>query len=274
MLHRVQAVSEVFGALQSAKAGASAFYTNFFPVEAKVQSWIAHEELWFERGERTTFFLRKDRDFWRLYICATDSAALQQELPKLSVLQTEPLIMDVVGNLQALGGWEPIVKGAGLHPYSRLQRMARIPQAGASIGPAEQRVEWAASEDLDSIIALLRNSFDHYADHLPPDYEVAAAIEAHQIIKVTCEGRLAAILFFETVGVTSTLRYWAVVAEFQSRRLGAAVIRHYFDIHRDVRRFLLWVVLANENALSKYGHYGYAADGLFDFVFVNDRIRL
>src|SRR5262249_27893997 len=157
-------------------------------------------------------------------------------------------------------------------PYSRLQRMARLPQTGVSAAPTEQSVEWAASEDRDSVVVLLRSSFDHFADQLPPDYEVAAAIAARQILKVNCEGTLAALLFFETVGVSSTLRYWAVGAPFQSRRLGAAVIRHYFAIHSGVRRFLLWVVTANQNALTKYQHYGYAADGLFDLVFVNDRI--
>src|SRR5215813_7719968 len=119
MLCRVQAVGDVFGAIQSAKANASAFCTNFFPVEAKLQSWIAHKELWFERCENTAFFLRKDRDFWRLYFCASDSAALQHELARLSVLHTEPIIMDVLGNNQILDGWVPIVKDAGLRPYSR-----------------------------------------------------------------------------------------------------------------------------------------------------------
>ena len=85
---------------------------------------------------------------------------------------------------------------------------------------------------------------------------------------------MAALLFFETVGLSSTLRYWAVDLAFQSRRLGGAVIRHYFAIHSGVRRFLLWVATANQNALTKYQHYGYAADGLFDLVFVNDRIGL
>jgi hypothetical protein len=243
-------------------------------VEAKVQNWIANEELWLDRHEQSTLFLRKDRDFWRLYFCASDSGALQRELPKLSVLESEPVVMDVLGNNQTLDGWMPIVKSAGFRPYSRLQRMARLPQASASLVPTEQTVEWAVPEDVQGVVRLLRDSFDHYADQLPPDYEVAAAIEARQILKIKCEGTLAALLFFETVGVTSTLRYWAVGASFQSRRLGAALIRHYFAIHSAVRRFLLWVVIANQNALAKYEHYGYAADGLFDVVFVNDRIAL
>jgi ribosomal protein S18 acetylase RimI-like enzyme len=83
---------------------------------------------------------------------------------------------------------------------------------------------------------------------------------------------LAAILFFETQGFTSILRYWAVAERFRSRRFGAAVMRHYLAMHSAVRRFLLWVVAANDNAVRKYQHYGYAPDGLLDQVLVNELV--
>ena len=41
----VATVSEVFDAIQRAKAGAPDFCTNFFPVQKKVQDWIDHDEL-------------------------------------------------------------------------------------------------------------------------------------------------------------------------------------------------------------------------------------
>ena len=40
-----------------------------------------------------------------------------------------------------------------------------------------------------------------------------------------------------------------------------------------VKRFILWVVATNENAVKKYQHYGYAADGLIDHVLANKMIR-
>ena len=41
----VTASSQVFDAIQKAKTGASAFCTNFFPVQAKLEGWINHGEL-------------------------------------------------------------------------------------------------------------------------------------------------------------------------------------------------------------------------------------
>jgi GNAT superfamily N-acetyltransferase len=83
---------------------------------------------------------------------------------------------------------------------------------------------------------------------------------------------LAAMLFFETQGFTSTVRYWVVSDKFQSRGFGSALMRHYFTLQSAVRRFILWVTIDNENALQKYRHYGYTPDGLVDHVLVNSLI--
>jgi hypothetical protein len=273
MLCQVQAVDQVFAAIQSVKTGAPAYCTNFYPVESKLESWIAHREMWFDADHATTFFLRKDRDFWRVYFCAPDQRSVAPDLAGLPVVQTERVVLDILGNEPALEAWLPGMKSAGLRPYSRLQRMARSPRASLSSSAAGESIGKAAAEDTSAVMGLLQNSFDHYADQLPPDYEVSSAIKAGQILKLNCDGVLAALLFFETTGLSSTLRYWAVGERFQSRGFGAALIRHYFSIHNTVRRFLLWVVLANQNALAKYQHYGYVGDGLFDLVLVNERIH-
>ncbi len=44
-MNPVTTVGEVLDAIQRAKAGASAFCTNFFPAQAKLQGWIDHGEL-------------------------------------------------------------------------------------------------------------------------------------------------------------------------------------------------------------------------------------
>ena len=41
-----------------------------------------------------------------------------------------------------------------------------------------------------------------------------------------------------------------------------------------VRRFILWVIADNANAIKKYQHYGYTPDGLVDCVLANERVRL
>ena len=89
-----------------------------------------------------------------------------------------------------------------------------------------------------------------------------------QIIKQN--GEIAALLFFETQGLTSSIRYWLVSEQFHSRGLGSTLILHYFSTQPAVRRFILWVTSTNENAIQKYQHYGYAPDGLVDHVLVSE----
>lgn len=269
----INTVSQVFDAIRAVKSAAPAFCTNFFPIERKVQAWIDHGELAGDLRDGTALFFRKDRDFWHLYFCAASPGTLERELISVKSLKTERMVVDLVGNEAALSELLTLLKRAGFRRYSQLQRMARSPESGlppASTGDAV--VTNAEPADREAIVDLLDSSFDRYADQLPTRHEIEAAIAGRQMLAIKCGEVLAAVLFFETQGLTSTIRYWAVAESFRSRRFGAALMRGYLQAHAAVRRFILWVVATNENAVQKYQHYGYAPDGLVDHVLANQLI--
>jgi Acetyltransferase (GNAT) family len=266
--------SEVFDATQKVKADAPAFCTNFFPVERKLQGWINHGELAGEFLNGAAFFFRRDRDFWHLYFCAKSVEVLEREIALLGKLQTERIVVDLIGSEGALADLVTLLERAGFRRYSRLQRMTRSTQSGLPRASTDKaQVVYADLTDRDAILDLLNCSFDRYADQLPMPHEIDAAIASRQMLAIKCEGKVAALLFFETQGFTSTIRYWVVSEAFRARRFGAALMHCYLEAQRAVRRFILWVVTANENAIRKYQHYGYAADGLIDHVLANDLIR-
>jgi hypothetical protein len=275
----VHRVAEIFDAIQQAKAGARAFCTNFFPVQARLQNWIDHEQVMRELRDGVIFFLRKDRDFWHLYFCADNPTSLAREIPTLSSIKTEPIVLDLVGNETALADLIGVFEALGFRRYARLVRLARA--TGHPLSPADRErgsdcapeLSFATTADSPSILGLLESSFDRYADQLPMRYEIEAAIADRQILVIRISGDLAALLFFETRGLTSTVRYWTVAEAFRSHRLGSALMRHYFAAQNAVRRFILWVTANNENALQKYRHYGYVPDGLVDYVLANALIR-
>jgi hypothetical protein len=268
-----QAIGVVSDAIQQVKAGAPAYCTNFFPVQRKLQEWVEHGELLVENRGEAAFFLRQDRDFWHFYFCARDVAALRREITALADLRSRRLAADLVGSEEALRDVIGALASAGFRPHARLQRMAR---AGgpmtlqASTGDAP--VGWTEQADGPAVLDLLEAAFDRFADQLPLLREIEAAIAARQILAVKVEGTLAAVLYFETQGFTSTVRYWAVAAQFRARRLGAVLMRRYLESHSAVRRFTLWVVADNRNAIEKYRHYRYEPDGLVDHVLVNELI--
>src|SRR5262245_10479584 len=121
----VHRVAEVFDAIQRAKAGATAFCTNFFPVQARLQGWIDHGELLSEVRDGAAFFLRKDRDFWHFYFCAANLSALEHEAPALPGLKAEPVVLDLIGPESALADVSRVLESIGFRRYARLVRLAR-----------------------------------------------------------------------------------------------------------------------------------------------------
>jgi len=260
----IQTPSQVFDAVQSAKAGAPAFCTNFFPVESKLRGWIDHGELFAELRNGATFFFRKDRDFLRLYFCAADVAALQREMVARPCVQTERVITDLVGKGPALDDLASAIESAGFRRHTLLQRLVRAagPESAAD-GPP---VGFAEKADSQAVLRLIESLFDHYGEQLPTLYEIESAVASRQILAARSNGKLAGVLFFETQGLASTIRFWAVAETFRDLKTGSALMRQYLKIHDAVRRFTLWVNANNENAIRKYRHFGYAPDGLIDRV--------
>jgi GNAT superfamily N-acetyltransferase len=263
----VRSPSEVLEAIQKVKAGSTGFCTNFFPVQAKLETWVAHKELSVHSLDGVTFFARKDRDFAHLYFCAGNSAVLGEQLPEFLANRSDKLSTDLVGPESSLTDLVKLIEQAGFSRYSRLVRLARVAALVEPVGAAPA-VEIPRDVDAPAILQLIEDMFDRFADQLPTLYEIEAAIAARQILMIKQNGDIAALLFFETQGVTSTIRYWLVSSQFHSRGLGSALIRHYFSSQATVRRFILWVTATNDNAIQKYQHYGYAPDGLVDHVLV------
>ena len=269
----IRTVNEVFDAIQQAKAGALEFGTNFFPVQRKLQDWIDHEELHGEFRDSASFFFRKDRDFRHLYFCSSSVSALQREIATLPALKTERVVLDLVGKEPGLSEQLPVWEAAGFRRYTRLFRMARASQPVAqAASAADTHVVFAVSADAPAILKLLEAGFDRYGEQLPTPYEIEVATESRQILVAKLDDAVAGLLFFETQGFTSTLRFWTVTEQFREMRFGSALMWQYFATQNAVRRFILWVAADNENAVQKYRHYGYAPDGLVDHVLANELI--
>jgi len=271
----VQSTAEVFEAIQRAKAGAAAFTTNLFPIEARLRTWIEHKELFCTRdeNEKVVFFFRKDRDFFHLYFFSPSPAALSSALQSSPELNRECFSADIVAKEGATAELVDPFEQSGFRKYSHLARLSRVRNAAESTAlPSTTQVEFAQESDSPRIQELLEASFDRFADQLPFDYEIRSAIEHRQIFVIRQDSAVAAFLHFETQGVSSTLRFWVVGKPFRASGFGSMLVRHYFASQTAVRRFILWVNAANENALQKYAHYGYAPDGLVDHILVNSLI--
>ena len=265
-------VGQVFDAIGLVKAGASALVTNFFPEQRKLQTWIDREQLFGICSANAVFFFQRDTDFWHLYFCAASEEALKNNLTTTHDWMQEAVTVDLVGSEAALKGTLTLLESAGFRQYRQLQRMTRSAQSDPVLPAKDLPAVFADADDLPAIRDLIFFSFDRYAEQLPLLDEIGTAVTNRQILVVKKDGLLAGLLFFQTQGFTSTVRFWLVAEPFRAFGIGSALMRHYFATQTSARRFLLWVVATNENAVQKYRHYGFAPDGLIDHVLVNEKI--
>ena len=157
----------------------------------------------------------------------------------------------------------------GFHHHKTLKRMVRESQpADAVIGV--QSVETATESDTDALLALLHGTFDAYADSIPDEVELREALGKGCIHCVRQDGHIAAMIFLELAGQMATVRYWAVNSCYRNAGLGAVVMRHALRLAAP-RRMNLWVISANEDAIAKYRHFGFADDGMEDRIMVLEK---
>jgi ribosomal protein S18 acetylase RimI-like enzyme len=259
----VQTVNEVFEAVKTVKFEATAFESNLFASKDKLSSWIQNGDLFLREEQGVALFFRKDLDFFHLYFCAKDRAYLREALSPVA----KSLTVDLVGSKSNICSLKAVFESAGFRFYRRLCRLSRTPIPILFEVP-EERVFPAELEDVHQILQILQGSFDRYAEQLPMSYELESAVGNKQILLVKENATIIGLLMFTTQGFSSTISYWVVEETHRDRGIGAALIRKYFEMHDQVRRFMLWVMESNKNAISKYQHYGFAPDGLVDEVLI------
>src|SRR5262245_15768034 len=119
----VLSVAQVFDDLQRSKAGAPAFCTNFFPVQARLQGWVEQGELFSESRHGVVFFLRRERGLAHLNYCAPSPERLGEALPGLESLGKEPVVVDLVGAESVLDPLTRVFHAAAFRDYRRLVRL-------------------------------------------------------------------------------------------------------------------------------------------------------
>jgi GNAT superfamily N-acetyltransferase len=84
---------------------------------------------------------------------------------------------------------------------------------------------------------------------------------------------IAGFIIYQLVGVTLYLRYWFVSPLFRDRKFGSKLFNYFLLKGKDSKRQLFWVIQTNENAISRYKHYGFKEEKIYNFVLTNKNIK-
>jgi GNAT superfamily N-acetyltransferase len=249
--------------------------TNFYPVPDKLQRWIERGELFSVTAGNVLLVLRRDRDFFHLSFVASTAAELAAALRELVASVAETVTVDVLGPRERVAEIAALFVQAGFRGHCALHRMTKTTkQTDLPPPPAvpDLEVVFASRDDAAALAGMLETALDRYAEQIPDEDEMARAASERKVLVIrsgqAIGEAIAGLLFFEVTGQSSLLRHWLVDPAHRDRRIGARLMRRYFADCKDVRRFLLWVISDNHNAIDRYRHYGYREDGLIDQVLI------
>jgi ribosomal protein S18 acetylase RimI-like enzyme len=271
---QLPSVAAIYEQMDQARR-AGPLLTNFYPAPDKLQRSIERGELFSVTAGNVLFVLRRDRDFLHLSFVASTTAELAAALREFVASVAETVTVDVLGPRERVAELAALFVQAGFRAHCELHRMTKTTQPTQQAAnqaeppaPPDPEVVFAGRDDGGALAGMLETALDRHAEQIPDEDEMARAASERKVLVIRSGPAIAGLLFFEVTGQSSLLRHWLVDPAYREQRIGARLMRRYFADCKDVRRFLLWVISDNHNAIDRYRHYGYREDGLIDQVLI------
>lgn len=251
-----------------ARSGAE-YTTNFFASRTEIDQWTASRALFLLIQQQAVLILRRDADFYRLYHVASGTAALSAGLGALATaMPTTTIVTDLIGKQEGLRAVVNAHVENAFTAYARLLRMHRISDSSKDEWRIDPAVVHAKADDVQCIRVFLERQLDPFSEQVPDIAQLNDAVAKDAVLVMFQDSILAGVLIHDTTGFTTTLRYWHVDVRFRGHGIGARLIRTFFRLCADSRRILLWVIADNDDAISRYRHYGFHDDSLVDDIMV------
>lgn len=261
--------------VQGIKQGSAGFTTNLFATPEQSQIWIRRGVLSCVRNARSLLLLRRDRNFHRVYHVAADLKSLRDALAALtqSLDCPEVITADLVGFPRDVEAVANVYLENGFHDYTSLFRMSRLGGSRAQDESESDDPEVVVAEpsDVPAICSFLDRLLDPLSEQNPEADEISSAVARNNVLIVRRGRELGGMLFYETVGLTTVLRYWYVNDGFRNQGIGARLMRSFLRHCRNSKRIVLWVIATNDDAIAKYRHYEFQSENLTDRVLVRRR---
>jgi ribosomal protein S18 acetylase RimI-like enzyme len=246
------------------------FITNFFFGESKCNLLINNSLLYSVDYTKCSFLLYKNDDLCHLYFLSVNTDFLRIALENFTKKYPEmTFVTDIIGTDAIVNEFSMLFEQSGFSKYSKLFRMSRLKNGNESYQELDPRIEYASPVWAKPIKKLLDMNFDKYSEQIPLLEEINQWITEEKIIMIIEKEKIIGLVIFEINGLTSYLRYWFTDPDYRNRKIGSALLRRFFYECRNTKRELFWVITTNENAISRYEHYGFKPELMFDQIVIN-----
>lgn len=241
--------------------------SNLFFNKDNLRKWVNKKQLFLHQTEKSMLLWRDRTEFLHLFFCTADREEFKHTLKNWLKKKVLPVCIDL---LAGKDDDRHVLADCGFTLRCRLRRMCSIRRYVCERGRILSDVDFARVEESEEIVTLLQDTFDSFSEQIPDMDEVKEDINKRNIVVSRDEqGKIAAIEYFNRMGQTLWLRFWATKAIYRERGLyGAIALKKALDFHGDARRVNLWVREDNVSAINVYENIGFSFDGLEDEVFL------
>lgn len=267
----VKRVTEA-GVLQEAigqiKRGGSDFTISLFASKNKIETWTAERTLWMFRREGALLIQRHDGNLLRIYHVASDQPSLSAALGEfVKLTPNHIMVADIVGRLRDVVPIARAYEERGFEIHAQLLRMHRSGIHSATMN-AVADVELASIHDVSNLRSFMERWLDPLSEQIQSIAELREAVVSEGVLVVREGDGLSGMLIHETTGQSTVLRYWHVAAHCHGNGIGSRLMHAFLARCATSRRVVLWVLSSNDDAISKYSHYGFSEDGMIDNIMV------
>jgi ribosomal protein S18 acetylase RimI-like enzyme len=256
------------------RANKEGYITNFFMSEERFSLLSKHNLIYSVEYEKCIFILYKDYEFYHIYFLTTDKNQLNKVLVVFVKQYSKCVfVVDLIGVNSFTNELSVVFEHAGFKRYILLYRMVRkesvcVPET------LDTKVIFAQLKYSEQIHKLLERYFDKYSEQIPLYEEIAQWITSNSVLIIVEQDKVIGFAIFEINGVTSYLRYWFTHPDYRTQGIGSMLLRRFFYESRNTKRQLFWVISTNENAISRYKHYGFKEEQMFDQVMMKTEMEL
>jgi GNAT superfamily N-acetyltransferase len=265
VIEQLRSACQYEAALKRLKTGAPEFTTTCFATPMQIGEWAERGILSSISTPGAFLLLRRSCHVIHLSHVAADSQSLRDALLLLGELEVEePIVADLVGRPADV---EQIVSSyalRGFRSYRELTRMTRIGSVRDERTLPDMAVHKAVHSEASGVLAFLERLLDPLAEQIPELEDMESAADRGQILVAANGNAVEGVLIFQTIGFSTTLRYWFVEPRARSRGTGAALMRTFLLQVAGSRRIVLWVFSDNADGIAKYEHYGFRRENLVD----------
>ncbi len=264
----IRSYKEISENIEKIKKLNTRFVTNFFLNETKINQWIEDESLFTVEKGKVIFIFRKHTDFFYLYYISTDLSELFIELNNLEFPEHLDFVADIVGKADETNQISNGFQSQGFIHHETLKRMFMMKTNTVDEKDLSSEIEFATQADAKPVFDFLTQRLDKYSEQIPSIKEIQFAIDNQTLLISKNNNEIAGLLYFEKIGFTAHLKEWLVNENYRENKIGSKLIKTFFYLCNNCNRFILWVKENNDNAISKYEHYGYKKESLKDTIMV------